>query len=86
LVVAVLALLASVMSSGAWAGEAGKAVDLELVLAVDASGSITTGTLEFQLRGHAAAFRDPQIADALTVGGNRAIAVTLVQWAGPNSL
>ena len=53
LVVAVLALL--VVSSGAWAGEAGKAVDLELVLAVDASGSITTGTLEFQLRGHAAA-------------------------------
>ena len=85
LVVAVLALL--VVASGAWAaGEPGKAVDLELVLAVDASGSITTGTLEFQLRGHAAAFRDPQVADALTVGGNKAIAVTLVQWAGPNTL
>jgi Ca-activated chloride channel family protein len=87
LAVAVVALLLVSVSSGAWAaGEAGKAVDLELVLAVDASGSITTGALEFQLRGHAAAFRDPQVADALTVGGNKAIAVTLVQWAGPNTL
>ncbi|KGM33486.1 hypothetical protein P409_15520, partial [Inquilinus limosus MP06] len=30
-------------------------VDLELVLLVDASASITTGALDFQLRGHAAA-------------------------------
>jgi Ca-activated chloride channel family protein len=88
----VLALVAAAVllvisgASGAWAEEAGRPVDLELVLAVDASGSISTGALEFQLRGHAAAFRDPQIADALTVGGNRAIAVTLVQWAGPNTL
>jgi hypothetical protein len=80
---AVVALLLVSVSSGAWAaGEAGKAVDLELVLAVDASGSITTGALEFQLRGHAAAFRDPQVADALTVGGNKAIAVTLVAGSG----
>src|SRR5688572_6102549 len=86
LAVAVVSLLLVSVSSGAWAGEAGKTVDLELVLAVDASGSITTGALEFQLRGHAAAFRDPQVADALTVGGNKAIAVTLVQWAGPNTL
>jgi hypothetical protein len=86
LVFAVLALLVS-NPYGAWAdGNAARSVDLELVLAVDASGSITTGALEFQLRGHAAAFRDPQVADALTVGGNRAIAVTLVQWAGPNTL
>ena len=86
LVFAVLALLV-LNPYGAWAdGKAGRSVDLELVLAVDASGSITTGALEFQLRGHAAAFRDPQVADALTVGGNRAIAVTLVQWAGPNTL
>ena len=86
LVFAVLALLVS-NPYRAWAdGNAARSVDLELVLAVDASGSITTGALEFQLRGHAAAFRDPQVAGALTVGGNRAIAVTLVQWAGPNTL
>lgn len=60
LVFAVLALLVS-DPPGAWAGgNAGRSVDLELVLAVDASGSITTGALEFQLRGHAAAFRDPR--------------------------
>jgi Ca-activated chloride channel homolog len=79
-------LLGISSASGAWAEEVGGPVDLELVLAVDASGSISTGALEFQLRGHAAAFRDPQVADALTVGGARAIAVTLVQWAGPNTL
>ena len=46
-------------------------VDLELVMAVDASGSITTGALEFQLRGHAAAFRSAEVAESLTVGGTR---------------
>jgi len=37
-------------ASGAWAEEVSRPVDLELVLAVDASGSISTGALEFQLR------------------------------------
>jgi Ca-activated chloride channel family protein len=61
-------------------------VDLELVLAVDASASISGGALEFQLRGHAAAFRDPLVAKAISGGRNGAIAVTLVQYAGPHTL
>jgi Ca-activated chloride channel homolog len=61
-------------------------VDLALVLAVDASASITGGVLDFQLRGHAAAFRDPQVADAISAGPHGAIAATLVQWAGPHTL
>ncbi|UEM04681.1 DUF1194 domain-containing protein [Skermanella rosea] len=81
LAAAVLLLLA-----GAAARADQQPVDLELVMAVDASGSITTGALEFQLRGHAAAFRSAEVAESLTVGGTRSVAVTLVQWAGPNTL
>ncbi|WP_051340482.1 DUF1194 domain-containing protein [Azospirillum halopraeferens] len=59
-------------------------VALELVMLVDGSASISTGALEFQLRGHAAAFRDPDVVAAITAGGG--VAVTLAAFAGPNSL
>jgi len=62
------------------------AVDLELVLALDGSESISTNTLAFQLRGHAAAFREPSVVDAITRGGQGTIAVTLVAWSGPDGL
>ncbi len=58
-------------------------VTLEIVLAVDGSASITDGGLAFQLLGHAAAFRDPALADALSAG---AVAATLVVFSGPHSL
>lgn len=61
-------------------------VDVELVLAIDASASISTGTLAFQLQGHAAAFRDPLVAQAIAHGPHGAIAVTLVEFSGPSSL
>ncbi|WP_244433793.1 DUF1194 domain-containing protein [Azospirillum sp. B506] len=63
-------------------GKVGK-VGVALVLALDGSASITTGDLEFQLQGHAAAFRDPAVADALASAGTR---VTLAAYSGPNSL
>ncbi|UKJ74661.1 DUF1194 domain-containing protein [Azospirillum brasilense] len=62
---------------------AGRRVALELVLAVDGSASITDGDLEFQLQGHAAAFRDPDVRDAVAAGG---VAATLVVFSGPHSL
>lgn len=62
---------------------AGRRVALELVLALDGSASITDGDLEFQLQGHAAAFRDPDVSDAVTAGG---VAATLVVFSGPHSL
>lgn len=61
-------------------------VDLELVLLVDASASITTGALDFQLRGHAAAFRDEKVKAAIPSGPRRGIAVTLARFDGPGSL
>lgn len=63
-----------------------QAVDLELVLLVDASASITTGALDFQLRGHAAAFRDDKVKAAIAAGPLGGIAVTLARFDGPHSL
>lgn len=60
-----------------------RAVGLELVLLVDGSASITLGDLEFQLRGHAAAFADADVAGALAA---RRVAVTLAVFSGPRSL
>ncbi|WP_343718410.1 DUF1194 domain-containing protein [Inquilinus sp.] len=61
-------------------------VDLELVLLVDASASITSGALEFQLRGHAAAFRDDKVKAAIAAGPRSGIAVTVARFDGPRSL
>ncbi len=55
-------------------------VDLALVLAIDGSSSIDDREFTLQMRGYAAAFRDPQVIDAIRTGPNRRIAVTVVQW------
>jgi hypothetical protein len=60
-------------------------VDLELVLAVDASDSIDNREYTLQMRGYAEAFLDPVVQKAITSGPNRAIAVCLLRWAGPGS-
>jgi len=79
-VLAVLTLLSgSALAEPKPVPEAGVA----LVLALDGSASITEGDLEFQLQGHAAAFRDPSVADALSAGG---VLVTLTVYSGPRSL
>jgi hypothetical protein len=57
-------------------------VDLDLVLAVDASGSINDREFELQIRGLAEAFRDPEVQTALQAPGRRGIAVALMQWSG----
>lgn len=59
---------------------AGNAVDLALVLAVDASGSISDDRWELERNGYAAAFRDPEVIKAITSGGIGAIAVTMFVW------
>jgi hypothetical protein len=58
-------------------------VDLQLVLAVDASGSVNDARFELQKQGYAAAFRNPQVVKAIMSGGEQAIAVTMMQWTGP---
>ncbi|HLI19973.1 MAG TPA: DUF1194 domain-containing protein [Stellaceae bacterium] len=58
-------------------------VDVELVLAVDASGSVNQTRFDLQKHGYAQAFRNPKVIDAITAGANQAIAVAMVQWTGP---
>ena len=60
----------------------GQPVELELVLAVDASGSVDNWEFNLQRRGLAAAFRDPGVIAAIQGAGT--VAVALVQWAGPD--
>lgn len=57
-------------------------VDMQLVLAIDGSTSIDGGLFEFQLQGHAAAFRDPKLVEAITAGSG-GIAVTVALWSDP---
>lgn len=58
-------------------------VDLRLVLAVDASGSVNETRFELQKQGYAAAFRNPRVLRAIQSGPNRKIALTMAQWTGP---
>ena len=65
---------------GATSALAGAPVELELVLAVDASSSVDDGEFELQMQGIAAAFRHPGVQAAIHGTGDRGIAVALVQW------
>jgi len=57
--------------------------DLLLVLAVDASGSVNQTRFELQKQGYVAAFRHPQVLNAILSGATQSIAVTMTQWTGP---
>ncbi len=59
-------------------------VDLELVLAVDVSNSMDAGEHVLQRAGYVAAIRRPDIWGAIQGGGGRGIALTYVEWAGPD--
>jgi hypothetical protein len=58
-------------------------VDLHLLLAVDASGSVDFTRFELQRRGYVAAFRAAQVLQAIRGGENQSIAVAMFQWTGP---
>lgn len=58
-------------------------VDLELVLAVDVSRSMDAEEQKLQRDGYAAAFRHPEVVSAIASGPLGRIAVTYVEWAGP---
>jgi Mg-chelatase subunit ChlD len=57
-------------------------VDLELVLAVDVSGSMTEDEQRVQREGYVSALRNPDVLSAIQSGANRRIAITYVEWAG----
>ena len=60
--------------------QGGGSVDLELVLAVDASSSVSADEFDLQMRGLAEAFRSPAVVRAIESAGDLGIAVALVQW------
>ncbi len=62
---------------------ADEVVDLELVLAIDASDSVDAGEYRLQLQGTAAGFRDPAVIQAIGSGPAGRIAVAIVLWADP---
>ena len=49
-------------------------VDLQLVLAVDASGSVDQRRFDLQKQGYVAAFRNPKVMNAIRSGPGRSIA------------
>jgi hypothetical protein len=75
-----LALLLLCGPSGAAAAQG--MVDLELVLAIDSSGSVDFGEFELQSGGLARAFRDPEVIEAIEGAAPNGIAVSVIQWSG----
>lgn len=74
-----LALVAALAPPSARASE----VDLQLILAVDCSGSIDNSEFLLQIQGYAAALTHPAVVKAILSGPAGAIALTYVQWSGP---
>lgn len=55
-------------------------VELELVLAVDTSSSVSPEEFDLQMRGFAGAFRDPTVIAAIGATGAGGIAISMIQW------
>lgn len=62
-----------------------EAVDVELVLAADGSGSIDDDELALQRRGYADAIRSPEVMQAIASGVYGRIAIAYLEWGGPTS-
>ncbi|WP_246727775.1 DUF1194 domain-containing protein [Chelativorans sp. Marseille-P2723] len=63
-------------------GQAQEAVDVELILAVDVSLSMSPGELEIQRRGYAEALTHESVVQAIEDGINGRIALSYFEWAG----
>jgi Protein of unknown function (DUF1194) len=77
-------LVAIAAAAGASAPVRAQVVDLQLVLAVDVSGSVSDERFRLQQKGYADAFRNWRVLEAIRGGTSRAIAVTMTQWTGPS--
>ncbi|MBS9720827.1 DUF1194 domain-containing protein [Tianweitania sp. BSSL-BM11] len=64
------------------AAQAAEPVDVELVLAVDVSLSMSPMELDIQRRGYVAALTHPNVVQAIQDGVHGKIAVTYFEWAG----
>ena len=81
---------ASILALAALAGGHGPAaaetpVDLELVLAVDVSGSMDEDEQALQREGYVAAVTHPEVLAAIRSGPYQRVALAYVEWAGPSA-
>jgi hypothetical protein len=65
---------------------AAETVDLQLVLAADVSRSVDDDEFRLQRQGYGNAFRDPRVIRAIRSGQYGKIAVSYVEWSGPESM
>src|SRR6478609_4603394 len=65
------------------AATASTPVAVQLVLAVDVSGSVSQDRFELQREGYAAAFRSAAVLQAIRSTSTGSIAVAMMQWTGP---
>jgi len=80
----VTAVAACICGAGAFASE--QRVDLELVLAVDISGSMDPDEQRLQREGYVGALRHPEVIQAIGSGGHGRIAIAYVEWAGTQAV
>lgn len=82
LVVCLLASTGAVLPGVPVLHAQGLPVDLELILAVDCSGSVDEVEAQLQREGYIAALTSERVLNAIRSGENRRIAVAYVEWAG----
>ena len=78
---ALLAVSAAILPPAS-VSRADEPVDVELILAVDVSLSMSPDELEIQRHGYAAALTHDHVLQAIADGAHGKIAVTYVEWAG----
>ena len=74
--------ISTILAHVSFAWSAPVSVDLELVLAVDVSGSVDEVEGKLQRMGYVNAFRSPSVLRAIQSGRHKSIAVTYMEWAG----
>ena len=73
-------LLAFLLACSLRAGAQEGAVDLKIILAVDASGSVNRDEFRLQIEGIAAAIRRPEVADAVRGGPHGRVLAAVLVW------
>jgi hypothetical protein len=76
-----LLLCAALAGSAPVQAEVAAAVDLELILAVDASRSVDAEEAHLQRQGYISALTDPRVVKAIQSGATGRIAVLYFEWA-----
>ncbi len=78
----VLAGLGALVATPALASPSKREVDMNLVLALDISASVSPARWEVQKQGYAAAFRNTAVHEAILSGPMQAIGMTAMLWSG----